>query len=249
MIQIGISGVNHRCQPEINQRRGMTRKTRTKAPATGTKATNAPATNPPQKHPQSSLPRRDAGRPTARQRIFETAGRLFYIKGIRAVGVDTIAAEADTTKMSLYRNFPSKDELVAEWLRDHDTRFWQTWDAMAARHPKSPRSQLKAAFALLEKHVADPKARGCPMANAAVELTESDHPARKVIETHKAKLRARLAEMCTRLAVRTPGLLADQLFLLMEGAQVATQTLGVRSPARNVGRAAEMLIDAHLRTA
>ncbi len=193
--------------------------------------------------------RRDAGRPSARQRIFETAGRLFYIKGIRAVGVETIAAEADTTKMSLYRNFPSKDELVAEWLRDHDAKFWQTWDAMAARHPDDPRRQLKAAFALLEKHVADPEARGCPMANAAVELTEKDHPARKVIEAHKAKLRARLAELCTRMKTRTPGLLADQLFLLMEGAQVTTQTLGVRSPARNVGRAATMLIDAHLRAA
>jgi len=197
----------------------------------------------------SAPPRRDASRPSARQRIFETAGRLFYIKGIRAVGVETIAAEADTTKMSLYRNFPSKDELVAEWLRDHDARFWQTWDAMAARHPGEPRRQLKAAFALLEKHVADPEARGCPMANAAVELTEKDHPARKVIEAHKAKLRARLADLCTRMGTRNPRLLADQLFLLMEGAQVTTQTLGVRSPARNVGRAAEMLIDAHLRAA
>ena len=212
----------------------MTRKPRTAAKAT---------------HPQSALPRRDPDRPTARQRIFETAGRLFYIRGIRAVGVDTIAAEADTTKMSLYRNFSSKDELVAEWLRDHDARFWQTWDAMAARHPGDPRRQIKAAFALLEKHVAAPEARGCPMANAAVELTEADHPARKVIETHKAKLRARLAEMCTRMGARTPGLLADELFLLMEGAQVTTRTLGPRSPARNAARAAQMLIDAHLRAA
>lgn len=219
----------------------MTRKPRKKVPAADTKATSAaPA------HPQSPLPRRDPNRPTARQRIFETAGRLFYIKGIRAVGVDTIAAEADTTKMSLYRNFPSKDELVAEWLRDHDTRFWQTWDAMAARHPSDPRKQIKAAFALLAIHVADPKTRGCPMANAAVELTESDHPARKVIEAHKAKLRARLTAMCSGIGARSPRLLADQLFLLMEGAQVTAQTMGARSPAGNVARAAQMLIDAHL---
>src|SRR6266852_9459140 len=125
---------------------------------------------------------RDADRPSARKRIFDTASELFYLKGIRAVGVETIAEEADTTKMSLYRNFPSKDELVAEWLREKDVHFWQTWDAMASRHPEDPRRQVKAAFALLAKHVADPKARGCPMANAAVELTEKDHPARKVIE-------------------------------------------------------------------
>ena len=194
-----------------------------------------------------SAPRKpDANRPSARERIFDTASQLFYLKGIRAVGVETIAAEADTTKMSLYRNFPSKDELVAEWLREHDVNFWQTWDAMAGRHPKDPRRQLKAAFALLARHVADPKARGCPMANAAVELTEKDHPARKVIEAHKTKLRTRLAQMCNGMGAREPGLLADHLFLLMEGAQVTTQTLGVRGPARNVARAARTLIDAHL---
>lgn len=189
-----------------------------------------------------------AKRPSARQRIFETASKLFYNKGIRAVGVEAIAAEANTTKMSLYRNFPSKDELVAEWLRDHDANFWQTWDAMASRHPDDPRRQLKAAFALLTKHVSDPLARGCPMANAAVELTEKDHPARKVIEEHKAKLRNRLVQICTRMEARTPALLADQLFLLMEGAQVTTQTLGASGPSRNVARAAETLIDAHLRS-
>ena len=85
------------------------------------------------------------------------------------------------------------------------------------------------------------------MANAAIELTEKTHPARKVIEAHKAKLREHLAEMCIRMNARNPGLLADQLFLLMEGAQVTTQTLGVNGPAKNVARAAEMLIDAQLR--
>ena len=183
---------------------------------------------------------------SARERVFRTAAALFHRRGIRAVGVETIAAAANTTKMSLYRNFPSKDELVAEWLREHDANFWQTWDGMASRHPQEPRRQIKAAFALLAKHVADPKTRGCPMANAAVELAEKDHPARKVIEAHKAKLRARLVQICTQMEAREPRLLADQLFLLMEGAQVTAQTLGARGPARNVARAAKMLIDAHL---
>ena len=106
---------------------------------------------------------------------------------------------------------------------------------------------LRAAFALFAKHVADPSARGCPIANAAVELTEKDHPARRVIEAHKAKLRARLAKMCTQMKARDPGLLADELFLLMEGAQVSIQILRARSPAAKVARAADVLIDAHLR--
>lgn len=189
--------------------------------------------------------KRQTRRPSARKRIFETAAELFYRRGIRAVGVETIAAEADSTKMSLYRSFPSKDELVAEWLRDHDVNFWRAWDTMQERHPGDARKQLAAAFALLTKHVSDPKARGCPMANAAVEITAKEHPARKVIEAHKTKLRARLAELCARVGAQDPGLLADQLFLLMEGAQVST-ILGVRGPARNVARAADSLIDLQL---
>ena len=195
---------------------------------------------------QPAAGKRNGSRGSARDRVFRTASELFYRKGIRAVGVETIAAQANTTKMSLYRNFPSKDELVAEWLRDHDVRFWQTWDAMSRKNPNDPRKQLKTAFTLLAKHVADPKARGCPMANAAVEITERDHPARKVIETHKAKLRARLAELCARMGARESGLLADQLFLLMEGAQVSTHTPGARGAASNVARAANALIDARL---
>jgi len=190
--------------------------------------------------------KRTGGRASARERIFDTAADLFYRKGIRAVGVDTIAAQAESTKMGLYRSFPSKDQLVAEWLRDYDARFWQQWDRMTKRYPEEPRRQLNAAFRLLAKHVADPRARGCAMANAAVEITQKDHPARKVIEAHKAKLRSRLAELCVRSGAREPGLLADHLFLLMEGAQVATITLGVRGPARNVAPAAESLIASHL---
>jgi len=190
--------------------------------------------------------KRDAARPSARKRIFDTASQLFYRRGIRAVGVETIAAEADTTKMSLYRSFSSKDELVAEWLRGHDVNFWRTWDSTLQRFPEDARKQLAAAFDLLAKHVSDPHARGCPMANAAVEITEKQHPARKVIETHKAKLRDRLTELCARAAAPDPRVLADQLFLLMEGAQVST-ILGVRGPAKNVARAADALVRAHLK--
>lgn len=196
--------------------------------------------------PQSRQQAGPAKPPSARERVFKSASELFYRKGIRAVGVEAIAAEANTTKMSLYRSFPSKDELVAEWLRDHDTHFWQTWDDMARKFPGEPLKQIRSAFTLLSKHVADPNARGCPIANAAVELTEKDHPARKVIEDHKANLSNRLAELCRKMQARDPELLADELFLLMEGAQVSIQTLGIRGPARNVARAADNLIAAHL---
>ena len=84
------------------------------------------------------------------------------------------------------------------------------------------------------------------MANAAVDITEKTHPARKVIEAHKTRLRARFLDLCTRAGARQPQLLADQLFLLMEGAQVTVVTLGVRGPARNVVPAAKALIRSQL---
>jgi AcrR family transcriptional regulator len=191
-------------------------------------------------------PTQTAAAGSARERVFRTAAELFHRRGIRAVGVETIAAQARTTKMTLYRNFPSKDELVAEWLRDHDARFWRSWDAMSREHPDDARQQLKAAFELLAKHVADPKARGCPMANAAVEITARDHPATRIIKAHKARLRARLAELCARIGARDPRLLADQLFLLMEGARVSAQTPGARAAAASVAGAAAVLIEAHV---
>jgi AcrR family transcriptional regulator len=184
-------------------------------------------------------------RGSARERVFRAAADLFHGKGIRAVGVETIAAEANTTKMSLYRNFPSKDELVVAWLRDHDLRFWETWDAISRASGSDARRQLKTLFDLLAKRVAEPSARGCPMANAAVEITEKDHPARKVIQAHKAKVRARLAELCTRMGAPDATLLADQLYLLMEGAQTSSRVPGARAPASNVARAADAVLNAH----
>ena len=191
---------------------------------------------------RKSVPRRGS----TRERIFGTAAELFYRRGIRAVGVEQIAAAAATTKMGLYRAFPSKDVLVAEWLRDRDARFWHAWERMAQRHPLDAQKQLRAAFALLEKHVEESRGRGCAMANAAVEITDRDHPARKVIEAHKAKLRAELATLCQAAGAREPRLLADQLFLLIEGSQAATLVLGVRGPLKSAGLAAEELIASQL---
>jgi AcrR family transcriptional regulator len=156
-----------------------------------------------------------------------------------------IPAGTSSARTTPYRSLPSKDELAAEWLRVCNVRFWQRWEAMARRHPGNPRKQLKTAFTLLARHVSEPATRGCGMAHAAVESSANDDPARRAIEAHKAKLRAKLAELCVRSGAREPELLAEQLFLLMDGAQ-ATLILGVQGPGRNVGPAAASLIDSRL---
>jgi len=144
-----------------------------------------------------------------------------------------------------YPSLPSKDELVAEWLRYRGGRFWQRWATMSKRHPDNPGKRLKSAFALLAKHVTDPATLGCGMANAMVATADSDHPARQAIEAHKAKLRASLAALCVGSGAAEPERLAVELFLLMEGAQ-STPILGVQAPARDVGPAAASLIDSRL---
>jgi AcrR family transcriptional regulator len=187
-----------------------------------------------------------AGKERACDRIFKAACDLFYHQGIRAVGVETIAEEANATKMSLYRAYPSKDELVAAYLRSMSARMWEVWDAVAARHAGDPRGQLGAVFDELTRRISAPDSRGCAMANASVELTDPDHPGRKVIAEHKEQVRARLLELCTQARARDPRALSDGLFLLMEGALCSTHALGHSGPGNSVAVAAEALIDAQL---
>lgn len=185
-----------------------------------------------------------AGRASARDRIFDAARDLFYRQGIHAVGVDSIAQEAGATKMSLYRAFPGKDELVAECLRQSEQEFWRWWDDLVAPHADDPRAALLALFDAQTRKQKAPEHRGCPIANAAIELTEAGHPAREVVLGYNREKRKRLRELCRRLGATAPDVLADSLQLLMDGACVSRITLGATGPAANLHRAAAALIDA-----
>jgi len=187
-----------------------------------------------------------ADKERACNRIFSAACDLFYRKGIRAVGVEAIAEQAHATKMSLYRTYLSKDDLVAQYLRRESEQVWQDWDALLARHAGDPRKQLSVVFSELNSRINDPSSRGCAMANAAVELTDPEHPGRKIIEEHKKEVRSRLRRLCTDAGARDPAALADGLFLLMEGAFSSTQTLGHSGPGNSLARAAEALIESQL---
>src|SRR5829696_9248699 len=120
-----------------------------------------------------------------RERIIAVARDLFYRHGIRAVGVEAIAEAASTNKMTLYRHFASKDQLVAEYLRCLATDADSLWAKLESEYPGGPREQLGAWVKTMAKHVSNRDERGCPLANAAVELPEKQHPARQVIEDFK----------------------------------------------------------------
>jgi AcrR family transcriptional regulator len=182
----------------------------------------------------------------ARDRILAVATDLFYREGIRAIGVDTICARSGVAKMSLYRAFPSKDDLVAAFLADADRRYWVWWDGVMARHPGDPRAQLTALFNAVAKKTASPSYRGCPFVNTSTEFPEPDHPGRAVALANKRELRARLRGLADAIGARDPALLADQLFLLMDGAYATGQMLGDGGPAHALPAAAARLIEAQL---
>jgi AcrR family transcriptional regulator len=181
-----------------------------------------------------------------RERILAAATELFYQHGIRAVGVEAIAEAAETNKMTLYRHFSSKDDLVAEYIRGLWSEKGHLWQKLEAAHPGDPRAQLFGWLQEAAIHVSDPKSRGCAIANAAVELAEKDHPARKVIEDCKKQSRDQLAALCRKAKIAEPELLTDQLFMLLEGAFVCRQSIGNHGPACQFVRAGQALINADL---
>jgi AcrR family transcriptional regulator len=182
-----------------------------------------------------------------RERILAAARDLFYRHGIRAVGVDAIAESAGTNKMTLYRHFVSKDALVADYLRGLASEELGAWDVLDAQHPGDPKAQLRSWLARMGEHAADPAERGCALANAAVEIPEKEHPARCVIETHKNAYRDRLVALCRAAGARQPDALADELFLLLEGARVCCQSLGPGGPGSKLVQLGETIIEAHTR--
>jgi AcrR family transcriptional regulator len=196
--------------------------------------------------PADSEPREAAAeRLPPRERILSVARDLFYERGVRAVGVDEIAEAAGTNKMTLYRHFASKDLLVAECLRQFARQADAEWDRLATTHAGHPRAELTAWLAAMTDHIVGAGGRGCALANAAVELADKDHPARKVIEEVKRGQRDRLVRLCRSAALDEPEFLADELFLLLEGARVSAQSVGRDGPAARLVRMGEAVIASH----
>ncbi len=181
--------------------------------------------------------------PRPHERILETARELFHRHGIRAVGVEAIAEAAGTNKMTLYRHFGSKDELVAACLRVVVSESEALWEDLRGRHPGDARAQLRGWIDVVAECVlAD--GRGCALANAAAELTEPGHPARRVAEEAKRAHRDRLATLCRDAGIGQADLLADTLCLMIEGARVSHQSAGLNGPGTDFSVMAEAVIEA-----
>jgi AcrR family transcriptional regulator len=179
--------------------------------------------------------KRADGKTAMQERILQTADRLFYGQGIRAVGVDTIADEVGISKRTLYNYFPSKDDLIVAYL-SRRLRPRETSE-------RPPAEQILGDFARLERSFADLGFRGCPFVNAVAELKEPGHAANKLAFAFKEQRRVWFRDLLIRLGVADPEGLAMQLVLLVDGAIAAALVRGDPTVARAAREAARVLLD------
>lgn len=178
-----------------------------------------------------------------RERILDAAEELFQREGIQRVGVQAVAEKAETTKMAIYRHFETKDALVAEWLRILAAEYQAAFDRVEAEHPGRPREQILGLARFIAEGLPTLSYRGCPFVNSLAELPDRSHPARRVIEEHKAYQMRRLVGMCTEAGLPDPEQVAAQITFVLEGAQVSTQNGSVDRAGERLMRIVEAILD------
>jgi AcrR family transcriptional regulator len=169
-----------------------------------------------------------------KERIVATADRLFYLQGIRAIGVDTIAAEIGISKRTLYNHFPSKDALISAYLT---RRF-----VKARPSGKSPLDQILGTFDTLERRFSAKDFRGCPFVNAVAELGPQDRAVKKIAVAFKESRRLWFRDLLNELGVSDAEGLATQLVLLVDGAIAQDLVRDDPAMARAAKQAARVLL-------
>ncbi len=183
----------------------------------------------------------DGKGPGARERLLMAASHLFYTEGIRAVGVNAIAARARVTKATLYAHFGSKDALVAEHLRSRDER-WRRDLERRTTGATDAAGRLDAIWGAYRDWAVADDLRGCGFVNAAAELVDPAHPGRAVIEAHKRGVVTHLEQIAELAGCLDPAAMAEQWFLLLEGAMVTASLRHDPSPLVHAHQMATRLL-------
>lgn len=188
--------------------------------------------------------KKSAAPENVRERILATARELIYREGARAVGVDRIVAESGVAKMSLYRWFPSKDELIVAVLNEEQRRIIAVWDQNMERFSGAPLKQLRAQFESLAQAISQPGYRGCAFLNAAMAFADDTHPARAVVLAFKKEVTHRFTQLAIAIGAKQPQVLAAQLSLLIDGAHASGQAVGKEGPSKQLQTMVELAIAA-----
>jgi AcrR family transcriptional regulator len=196
--------------------------------------------------PKRSAPSRRTSEET-REHILAVADKLFYSEGIRATGIDTLAARAEVAPTTLYRQFASKDDLVAGYVERCSERYKAVLAAATSSRAGTPRERILAAFDAFAAEIRSGSCRGCPFLMVLAEYPDPESPAHAKAAEHKAWLRALFHGLVRELASETklhdPEALAHQLALVAEGVYGSVQALGPAGPAAHGRAAAAALID------
>jgi AcrR family transcriptional regulator len=184
-----------------------------------------------------------AGTASARERILDTAYELFSRHGVRAVGVDRIVETSGVAKMSLYRHFPSKDDLVLAFLEEREERWTNAWlRAEVERRAETPADRLLAIFDVFGKWFRRSDFEGCSFINVLLEFDDRDHRVRRATVDHLGSIRSFVRGLCKQAGARDPDGLARQWHLLMKGSIVAAGE-GDRQAARRAREIGEVLLE------
>jgi AcrR family transcriptional regulator len=179
-----------------------------------------------------------------RERLVDTATELFYRNGYHATGIDRIVAEAGVAKMTLYKHFRSKDELILAVLRRRDETFRNWLMGEVDRRGASPRERLLVLFDVLQEWFRKNEYRGCMFINAGAEYGAPDSAIRAVACEHKRLLSTYVEQLAREAGATDPAELAAGLTLLVDGATVAAQLNCDCGPAEDARRAGAVLIAA-----
>lgn len=194
---------------------------------------------------KATVRRTPSDRQLAGEKVLKSAADLFYRKGIRAVGVEEVVAEAGVSKISLYRAYESKDDLILAYLRERNLAFWRNWDDMFDRYRADPREQLRRIMTYVADRTTRSGYRGCPFINYSAEFSDRNHPGHEEAQANKRAMRRRFRDIAKRLGAPHPQRLGDSLLLLVEGAYAISQNLGgADGPGRALVWAAEALVSA-----
>lgn len=182
-------------------------------------------------------------RATGRERVGRAAYELFSRDGIHAVGVDAIIAHAGTAKMTLYRNFPSKDALIIDFLRRREQLWTREWlEAESRRRGATPRDQLLAIFDVFAEWFARPDFEGCSFLTTMIEFGDEEHPVRQAAVQHLANIRGYLERLAAEAGVADTDSFARKWHMLMKGSIMAAHEgdVGAGGRAREMG---ELLLE------
>jgi AcrR family transcriptional regulator len=172
-------------------------------------------------------------RDSGRERVSLAAYELFSRGGVRAVGVDAVIARTGTAKMTLYRNFPSKDDLILDFLRRREKMWTFGWlENESRRRGQTPREQLLAIFDVFSEWFSNPEFEGCSFLTTMIEISDREHPVHQAAVAHLANIRGYIENLAAEAGVRDTDSFARKWHILMKGSIMAAHEGDTAAAAR-----------------